>query len=52
MRVLQQLANAVSEVAGPQAAEALPVILHVSDRQQEAIAADLLQYAIYRWGGQ
>lgn len=48
VRILQQLANSVAEAAGPVALENLPIILHVSERQQEAIVADLLQYSIYR----
>ncbi|KAG2453465.1 hypothetical protein HYH02_001686 [Chlamydomonas schloesseri] len=48
VRILQQLANSVAEVAGPSALENLPIILHVSERQREAIVADLLQYSIYR----
>ncbi|GFR43782.1 hypothetical protein Agub_g4898 [Astrephomene gubernaculifera] len=48
VRVLEQLANSVVETAGPLALEALPVILHISERQREAMAADLLQYPIYK----
>ncbi|KAG2498859.1 hypothetical protein HYH03_003051 [Edaphochlamys debaryana] len=48
VRILQQLANSVAEAAGPLALEALPIILHISEKQQESIAADLLQYSIYR----
>ncbi|KXZ52809.1 hypothetical protein GPECTOR_8g195 [Gonium pectorale] len=48
VRVLQQLANSVAEAAGPQALDCLPIILHISERQQESIAADLLQYNVYR----
>ncbi|EFJ45379.1 hypothetical protein VOLCADRAFT_94176 [Volvox carteri f. nagariensis] len=48
VRVLQQLANSVAEAASPQALDLLPIILHISERQREVIAADLLQYDIYR----
>ncbi|GIL54363.1 hypothetical protein Vafri_9929 [Volvox africanus] len=48
VRVLQQLANSVVEAAGPQALDSLPIILHINERQREVIAADLLQYGIYR----
>ena len=37
--------------AGVQAVESLPVFLHISERQQETVLADLLQYPAYRCVG-
>lgn len=48
VRALQQLVNAVEDAAGPSAVDALPVVITISEQQQNSLMADILQHGIYR----